>query len=509
MFSVANKQFILPLLVAGFLAGCVTPNPEGAKVVSQPKTAPSRNITNFSESLKCMDDLFLAYGKRDIYLTTSGIPDSTGKVSAGTKEMLISALSQTSIKSKAFKFIDYDTAQGDLNQLFTDVANAGLSTMSIPSYYIRGAITQLDENAMDDQKGGSLATPFGDLGLSADQVVSLVSVDMNVGHVQTRSILPGVNASNTIAVARQGKGGDAGGKIAKLGMQISVNMNRAEGLHQAVRVLIELGLVETLGKLTEVPYWQCLQIEKTNPTVMSQAKDWYDAMQEKDRVTLAQTKLTQYGYYKGPITGAIDSATSAAIGKYQQENNLIADGRVNFDLYYALMDTKGAQIAPPPAAAAPQPAPTQKAAAVATPVTITLDSDRGPKPVYRVNDALSATVKLSGDAFLYCYYKDADGVIARVFPNRFEPDAFVAGNKPVAIPSKASTKFKIRFDRAGAKEQVACFASAREIGTRLPDALKAADLTPLGTKSMDDLASAFKTQDPTGLSQSRLDISVQ
>lgn len=516
------KHYVLPLVMMGALAGCVTPNPETAKVASQPKTAASRNITNFSDSLKCMDDLFLAYGKRDIFITTSGIPDSTGKVSAGTKEMLISALSQTSIKSKAFKFIDYDTAQGDLNQLFTDVSNAGLSTMTMPSYYIRGAVTQLDENTLDDQAAGSLALPFADLGLSKDQVVSLVSVDMNVGHVQTRSILPGVNASNTIAVARQGKGGDAGGKIGKMGLQFSLNMNRSEGLHQAVRVLIELGLIETLGKLAEVPYWQCLQIEKTNPVAMQQARDWFDGMAEKDRVTHAQTKLTQYGYYKGPVTGTTDSATSAAIGRYQQENNLIADGRVNFDLYYSLMDSKGAQIAPPPvaaaspgamsAAAAPLPAAAPAVAKVAPPaataLSVSLDSDRGPRPVYRVNEALSATARVTGDAFLYCYYKDADSVIARVYPNRFEPDAYVAANKAIAIPTKSSSKFKIRFDKAGAKEQVACFASGRELGTRLPDSLKAEDLTPLGTRSMDDVANAFKSQDP-GVSQTRLDITVQ
>ena len=65
----------LPLLVAA----CY-PRPETAYDAQQPSTRAVRNIGNFSEALRCMDDLFLAQGKRDIYITTAGIPDATGLI---------------------------------------------------------------------------------------------------------------------------------------------------------------------------------------------------------------------------------------------------------------------------------------------------------------------------------------------------------------------------------------------------------------------------------------------
>lgn len=490
-------QILASVAIVGVVTGCVMSNPDTAKVASQPKNSAVRNITSFTDALRCMDDLFVAYGKRDIYITTAGIPDATGKVSAGTKDMLISALNRTSIKSKAFKYVDYDTTSGDLNQLFTDMLNAGQG-FTPPSYYIRGAITQLDENALDEQAGGSIATQFFDLGLTKDQVVSLVSMDMNVGHVASRTILPGVNASNSLAVVKSGTGADAGGSFQKLGLQFSLNMNRSEGLHQAVRVLVELGVLEVLGKLTEVPYWTCLQAEKTNPKILEQARDWFDAMDQKAQISFVQGRLGGLGYYRGPASGALDAATNEALGRYQSENGLIADGRVNFDTYYSLLDTKSGTVQT--AAMTAPPAQVTRPA-----VSIAMNSDKGARPIYRVNDFLNATARVNSDAFLYCFYKDADNVIARVFPNRFEPDPFVSAGRDISIPSKAAGKFRIRFDRP-ASEQVACFASNREV--RLPDAYKIEDLRPLPTRSLDDVASAFRAAD-SGVAQAVLPITVQ
>lgn len=497
--------FLAPAVLVGAVSGCVTSNPETAKQAAAPKTAPMRNITNFTESLKCMDDLFLAYGKRGITITTVGIPDSTGKVAAGTKEMLISSISRASIKSKAFQYIDYDSERQDLLNLLQNKADSGAAQFKIPDFYIRGAITQLDENALDEQAAASIALPWGDLGMSKDQVVSLVSLDLNMGEVTTRTILPGVGASNTIAVARAGVGGDAGGAISKMGLQFSINMNKSEGLHQAVRVLIELGLIETLGKLAAVPYWQCLQIDKTNPQVVQQARDWYDGMSEQEQIKFIQTKLVQFGYHNGQVNGILDANTRTALGRFQQENNLIADARPTFDTYYALMDTKGGQVAVPP----PQATPVVQQKGTAGPVSLVLSSDHGQQPTYAVNDFLNATVQVTSDAFMYCYYKDADNVIARVYPNRFEPNPYVSANRPVSIPSKASTKFRIRFDQAGAREQIACFASSRDIGAALPEKFKAEDLRPIGSRSMDELANAFRAQDKNGLAQATMNITVR
>ena len=252
------------------LAGCAT-DPQKAIEIAKPKTLPATNLTNFSDSLRCMDDLLLSFGRHNIVVTSAGIPDATGSVSAGTKDMLISAISRMSVKSGAFSFVDYDATQADVHDLqslvgFTD-------DFVVPNYYIRGAVTQLDEGVLDEAQAAAIGIPEIQIGASRDQTVSVVSLDLNVGNLVTRQIIPGSSAHNSIAVARKGYAGDLAGSISKLGLNFNVVLNKGEGMHQAVRTLVELSAIEVLGKLAEVPYWRCLQIEQTNPAIVEEAKD--------------------------------------------------------------------------------------------------------------------------------------------------------------------------------------------------------------------------------------------
>lgn len=108
----------MPLMVAGLAAlpGCKTTNPEAAAVVAQPDTPVVKNITSFSNSLRCMDELFLDYGKRGIVITSDGLPDATGTINAGTKDMMITTLSKMSERSNAFRFVDIHS-HGALNYI--------------------------------------------------------------------------------------------------------------------------------------------------------------------------------------------------------------------------------------------------------------------------------------------------------------------------------------------------------------------------------------------------------
>jgi peptidoglycan hydrolase-like protein with peptidoglycan-binding domain/curli biogenesis system outer membrane secretion channel CsgG len=473
-------------------------------MLSRPKSLAVVNITSFSEALRCMDNLFAQFGVRNVVITSAGLPDATGEISTGTKDMLISAISRMSVRSGAFAFVDFDETQVDVHQLqnlvgFTD-------EFRVPNYYIRGAITQLDEGVVADAAGASVATDGFSLGFNTDQVVSVVSLDMNIGNLVTRQIQPGLSAHNSISVTRNSKAGDAGGRISSYGLFFNIAINRAEGMHAAVRSLIELSTIETLGKLAQVPYWRCLQIEQTNPAVVAEARAWFNAMSQREQVVFVQRALSAAGYYDAPITGEYDTSTEGAIARYQAENDLIADGRVNFDLYASLISAD--------LALGRQPDPlfgeTSEAAAAQirpNPRRLTLATPKGAAPFYQVNQSLDLTVVASQDSYLYCYYRDGTGQIARIFPNQFQPDAYLAGGRPVRIPDDGAG-FDIVFDRPGANEEVVCFASPKEVGVSLPRELKRDDLTPLPVGSMDELIEAFNKVDSVTLVKARLPIRV-
>jgi hypothetical protein len=489
----------LMLLAAG------QPRPETAYDVQQPRTAAVRNIGNFNEALRCMDNMFLAQGKRDIYITTAGIPDATGLIAAGTKEMFITAVSRMSAKSDAFRFVDYDPTQTDV-QVLSEMVGLHEDFVA-PNYYVRGAVTQLDSNVLQSQASAGVSIPFMDLAINGNQVVSVVSIDLNVGKLITRQILPGISASNSIAVVQSGKGADVGGFIGKAGLSLSVSLDKSEGFHQAVRNLIELSTIEVLGKLTRVPYWECLTIDSTNPNYRTEARGWFDTMGPTERDRFVSAALVRTGYLRAQSDGQSPELTDA-IARYQAENDLVPTGRVDFDLYYRLLAynashpaTKPAAVSPVAAAVVP-PAPPQQAP------RLVVSTQRGPRPSYRVGETMVVGVQPTQDAYVYCYYQDSTGAVARIFPNRFQPDPFVHAGARIEIPPVGANSFALRFDKPGGSEAVACLGSDREIGLKLPDRLKAQDLEPLPVRGLDDVASQFRGIPGAQVDDARLAVEV-
>lgn len=484
------------------LLGACHPRPETSFGAQQPRTAAVRNIGSFSESLRCMDDLLAAHRKRDIYVTTAGIPDATGLIAAGTKEMFISAVSRMSAKSGAFQFVDYDITQLDV-QILSELVGLR-QDFAAPSHYIRGAITQLDSNVLASSKSAGLLLARVDLGVSSDQVVSVISMDLNAARLVTRQILPGVSASNSIAVVRSGRGADVGGLIGKAGLSFSVSLDRSEGFAQAVRNLVELSTIEVLGKLARVPYRECLSIEPANPAFRTEARQWFDLMGPEDRRRFAEAALIRTGYLPGS-----GSDIAPALARFQADHDLVPSGRVDFDLYYRLLasDPGRARGGRPPASAA-EPIATLAAAmpAAAAPPRLALTTARGTRPGYRIGDTTIVQARPTGDTYLYCYYQDGTGEVSRIYPNRFQPDTLVPGGRSVEVPP-AGDAFAIRFDQPGS-EQVACLAADREVGLLLPDALKRPDLEPLPVRSLDEIAARFRAIAGVRVEDARLPIEV-
>jgi hypothetical protein len=283
-----RAHVLLAVAAVWSLTGC-DPAPETAHVAVNPQTAPVHTITSFDDSLRCMDDMFLARSIKDVYITSAGIPDDTGAITTGTKEMLITAVSEMSAKSNSFHFVDYDPTQIDV-QVLSEMVGLQKGFVA-PSYYLRGAITQLDNSVLSSTAAAGISTQYLNLAVSKNQLVSIISLDLNLGKLVTRQIIGGMSASNSIAVVSSGKGADAGGVVGQgqgsAAITFTVALDKAEGFHQAVRTLIQLSTIEVLGKLTQVPYWQCLNIDRTNPAYRTQARDWYDSMSGPDRIKYA------------------------------------------------------------------------------------------------------------------------------------------------------------------------------------------------------------------------------
>lgn len=315
---------------------------------SRPKTGPTKTITNFSSALRCMDGLFQAFGKQGILITGGGIPDETGKVRTGTKDMMISAVSAMSRNSGAFEFVDLHAAGGDLGQLF---ALRGNAPRRVPNFYIRGSITQMDENVLSKTKAGGISlgsdTRGSDssdilglaLGASTTEVADMMSMDISIGDVASRRILPLTTTSNTMVITKSSRSMEGGNTFGKVGLSFNMDRSQAQGQGATTRALLELSLIEALGKFTQVPYWRCLDTDITNPLIRQQASEGFAAMREPERILFVQRKLGGgMNRYRGPVDGVMNPELKQAIAEYQAAAGLVASGRIDFDLYASLID---------------------------------------------------------------------------------------------------------------------------------------------------------------------------
>jgi hypothetical protein len=139
---------------------------------------------------------------------------------------------------------------------------------------------------------------------------------------------------------------------------------------------------------------------------------------------------------------------------------------------------------------------------------VVLATSRGARPVYRVGESMTLRIQPTQDAYIYCYYQDEAGDISRIYPNRFQPDAFVAGRSQVEVPPAGSDAFSIRFEQPGMPEQVACLAADHEVGLLLPPELKLQDLKPLPVRRLDEVAQHFRRTAGVLIDDARLPIEV-
>lgn len=524
--------------IVSTLVGCALPQPERTYVEQQPKTAPVRNITSFTPALQCMDQLFQSAGNNSFMITSAGIPDATGQMQAGTKEMLISTIAKMSTRSNAFTFVDFDLDKRDV--LAAQQLIGIQPGFEVPRYYIRGAITQVDKGIMADRIGGGIGFSIGGggsnssgsdgnnvgtssnakkgaLGYSSDVDTSIITIDLNMGDLVTRKIIPGVSTSNSITVTRRGKGFDADAQIEKFGVAFEFSMDHSEGSHQALRTLVELSMIEVLGKFSGTPYWNCLQIKQTDPGVQVAAYEKYQKLEStrepaEEEETLLQavhSGLVVGGYLPqdSEIRSADDPRLRQAVSKYQADNDLVATGRLNFELYYnmsnkGLIQPKGSR-----GTVVGGVKPASKPTAGAEAISVHLNTSRGTSPAYRVGERLALNAQVSDDGYLYCYYSDETGKIARIFPNRYTPDPFLNAGQRVDIPD-GKAQFSIEFTDPGTRQEVLCLASRRELGVKLPASFKVADLEPVGVSSFEEVVQAFQSLDRESLSYQRMRLPV-
>lgn len=497
------------MLAAASLAGCASLDPHKAvaeqaeQVRKGPQTVPYRSITNFSAGLRCMDNLMLDFGTHDVAAIVEDLADQTKKVNAGTKDMLISAVSDMTRRSRAVRLVAYGQDSGNtIGFLFQALHRDQYAV--IPQFAIRGSISQFDD---------TLVRRNVDVGLNLDKVgisaagtaqASVVGVDLTMLSTNDLSVLPGVSSRNSVILFKTGKGFDGEAEIRKFGINFSLSTATQEGMSQAVRTLVELAAIELFGRLAKVPYWTCVGASDSDPAIDNEMRDWYDAMaaNPNDIIAYFQEQMRVRRIYSGPIDGIVNPQIKEAVARYREALGHSREPKLTFEFFKAYLTANNREIAakvepvppPPPPSAASAPTAAAPSAPAATPAPASsrlaleiATPDRAKQ--FAPGALVQFTVKPNRDAHVYCFMQDENQKIVRFFPNRFRRDSLVTARQGVQLPGPM--RFEIRANPQGVKETVSCFATERDVLADLPVAVASADFTPLPLASLEQVRDVF------------------
>lgn len=472
---------------------------------SGPEQAPRRNITNFATGLRCMDNLMIRYDVRDVVVLVEDLEDNTGKVNAGTKDMLISAVSDMTKRSRAIRLIAFGNDSGNLVAFVTAAGKNNIYS-AVPQYDIRGSISQLDNNVARRQADAGLAVDddFG-IGISGSAAGSILGIDLSIIRTEDLSLVPGVASRNSVVIFKTGDAVDGDASIKKSGINFSIFFGKDEGQTQALRNLVELAAIELFGKLLKLPYWQCLGIDPEHPDVVNELQDWYYAMSvHQEYVPYVQKQLRNRGFYRGPLDGQRNPEFRRAVLDYRSALAMESEGGADLAFFKALLNRET-----PERASASAPAGTTSQVYAAAPQVETLSlsvTTQDGRSVYRPGEPVALEVDASADGYLYCFLQDGAGRVQRFFPNRFQPDGYVSGSQAVRIPGGAP--YSITANEQGRTELVFCYLSKQEPRTRLPGEVMNLDFTDLPVSGKSELERLFQNATGGELAIAEFQISV-
>ena len=321
-----------------------------------PQAPVQRNITNFDDALFCMDQLLIDNGVHDVVVLTEDLTDNTKKVSVGARDMLISAVSDMTRRSRAIRLIAFGSDVKNLQDWLKNSGNNQNVYNFQPAYNIRGSLSQLDENVVQQDKGFQMSGVLQG-GIKSTATTAILGLDLSVISTKTMELLPGVASRNSVMLVRTSSGtgqGDKGGlgfnaSIGKIafGFSYSFNVAQSDGLGGAARNLIELATVELFGKLLRIPYWQCLGIDTNHPLIQREVEDWYqNLLAEGKLVPYMQNQLRIMGRYNGPINGQINREMSDAIRDVAEANGMTDKRTIDLAVFSYVLNLRNKNVKP-------------------------------------------------------------------------------------------------------------------------------------------------------------------
>ncbi len=307
---------------------------------------PEVKTTVFNDAVRQLGKANVIYGRGPLHVMTKPVFDRTGtslptqgEIPQDISEMVKSTLNGF---GGEILYIPYDP------EFMMNTAQTGYSEWGdkiLPDVVLVGGLTEFDRGLVTKEEGFDVSGAAEELGIpmgldfedTRKSSLARITLDFNLLDFRTFIGIPFVQAVNTINV-HKGLGVDQLG-FTVYGQTIGLrgNMKKVQGRHAAVRLLVQLSVIQVLGKYQNLPYWRFLPNSEPDSVVIDALKEEFYSFQPADRIAKMQEYL--YLFNKDvEVTGRLDTKTQNAIAAIKTEYNIQSKQPVSEEVYLALFE---------------------------------------------------------------------------------------------------------------------------------------------------------------------------
>ncbi|MDK9708433.1 MAG: hypothetical protein OEL83_15425 [Desulforhopalus sp.] len=331
-FRFAKARVGLYVFMSGLalvlLSSCGEMNPKNVNIELE-KSAPVEKVTSYTQALLDLGLMSQIYDTGLMKVQSQDIADETGTsvTSGGEIQRNITEIMKSTLNSIGgnVRFIEYNPSYIQ-NQMVSGYSS--FDNKAIPDVVITGGITEFDRgletrgegtnaDAEVDFRGlpnwlpsKTVGASYGDTSKSGKARITL---DFNLKDFQSLAGIPRMSTTNSMDVYKGLKEEEVGITLFGPTFGLKGSIKKVQGRHEAVRVLVQVSMIQMIGKYLALPYWRLMGDDVTpDKAVLDSISETYHRMGREDRVGAAQQWLTLHGYDVS-INNRMDSKTVAAL----------------------------------------------------------------------------------------------------------------------------------------------------------------------------------------------------
>ncbi|HEB77104.1 MAG TPA: DUF4384 domain-containing protein [Methylothermaceae bacterium] len=331
-------------LIAIWISGCGL-NPQDADLDLN-TTLPEVKTTVFSRAIRDLGRLNVIYGRGQLKVMAKPAFDKTGtslptqgEIPQDISEMVKSTLNSI---GGGILYVPYDP------EFMLNTAQTGYSDWGdklLPNVVLVGGVTEFDRGMVTKEENLNLSGTAEELGvpmgLDFEDVrknsLASITLDFNLIDFKTFTGIPFMQAVNNIKVHKALGEDQLGFTVYGQTLGLRGQIKKVQGRHAAIRLLVQLSVIQVIGKYQKLPYWRLIPNAEPDPIVLDFLREEFYGLEKPDRIARIQEYLYLYGE-DVKVTGILDDRTRAAIERFKIEQGLTGPVKVDADLYLALFE---------------------------------------------------------------------------------------------------------------------------------------------------------------------------